>query len=197
MKKILTVLGAALAISLPAFAATSQTVNVTANVDSTLDLVMAVYQLDGNGDPVGGDLGTSMPFGTLERDTVNGVMRGAAAYTVYLGTNSSGRPYTVAATMPSLSSGSTVLPHAMVCEVISARSNGDDISGDSFPTGGQDAVMSNSTIYTSNTSGAGAVIQLVYGISGGPTPFTGWEPILLDQPSGNYSASLVYTIALS
>lgn len=200
MKKLLTILAASLAISMPAFAATNtQTVNVSASVDQTLDLSMTVFKLDGSGTPVGSNLGGTMAFGQLVRDTTNGVMRGADAYTVYLNANTSSRPYTVKATMPALTNGTVNLPHALGMTTVSAKSNNADIAGDSV-TGitTVDAVMSNQTIYTSNSSGTGAFIQLVYGISGGQavgTPFTGWQPILLDQASGTYQASVTYTLA--
>lgn len=199
MKKVLTVLAAALAISVPSFAATTQTVNVSASVDTILDMSMAVYKLDVSGNPTGSNLGTNMSFGQLVRDSVNGVMRGADAYTVYLSTNTSSRPYTIKATMPALSNGATTLPPAMACTVVSAKAGAADIAGDTFPAATQNAIMSNSTIYTSNASGQGATVQLVYGISGGgaTAPFTGWQPILLEQAAGSYTSSLVYTIALS
>lgn len=200
MKKVLTILAASLAISMPALAATTQTVNVSASVDQTLDLSMTVFKLDAGGTPVGSDLGSTMAFGQLVRDTTNGVMRGADAYTVYLNANTSSRPYTIKATMPAMSNGAQTLPHALGMTTVSAKSANADIAGDSV-TGitTVDAVMTNQTIYTSNTSGTGAFLQLVYGISGGQavgTPFTGWAPILLDQASGNYQASVTYTIAI-
>lgn len=199
MKKVLTILAAALAISVPSFAATTQTVNVSASVDTILDMSMAVFKLDVNGNPTGSNLGTNMSFGQLVRDNVNGVMHGADAYTVYLSTNTSSRPYTIKANMPALSNGATTLPPAMVCTVVSAKAGANDITGDSFPSASQNAIMSNSTIYTSNSAGQGATVQVVYGISGGgaQAPFTGWQPILLEQAAGSYTSSLVYTIALS
>ncbi len=199
MKKVIAILATSLAISMPALAATSQTVTAAASVDQVLDITMATYKLDANGVPTGANLGSSMPFGQLVRDTVNGVMRGADPYTVYLSTNTSSRAYTVKATMPALTNGAQTLPHAMVCTVVSAKSGNNDITGDVFPAGGQNAVMNNTTIYTSNTAGTAATIQLVYGISGGGVtpPFTGWQPILLDQAQGSYSASATYTIALA
>lgn len=200
MKKVLTVLAAALAISMPALAATTQTVTASASVDQVLDLTIATYKLDANGVPTGANLGSSIPFGALVRDTANGVMRGADAYTVYLGANSSSRPYNIKATMPALTNGTTTLPHAMVCTVVSAK-NGATTVG-TFPSGGQDAVMTNSVIYTSSVTGQSASIQLVYGISGGnavgqPLPHASWAPILLDQASGTFTASATYTIALT
>lgn len=167
MKKVITALALALAVSVPAMAATTQTVTVSASIDSVLDLSMQIFKLDGSGNPTGSNLGTTMAFGELLRDTTNSVMYGADAYTVYLSANTSSRPYTIKANMPALSNGTTTLPDATVMTVVSARSNGSDISGDSFTAGGQNAKMSNQTIYTSNATGTGAFIQLVYGISGG------------------------------
>lgn len=198
MKKLLMVLAAALAVSAPALAASTAAVNMTAGVDSVLDISVAVYKLDTAGNPTGANLGSTIPFGNLVRDTANGVMRSADGYAVFLGTNSSSRPYTVKATMPALTSGTATLPPATVMTVVSAKSGTTDIVGDTFTAGGQNAIMTNQTIYTSNTAGTAASIQLVYGISGGgtTTPFTGWQPVLLTQPAGSYSASVTYTIAL-
>lgn len=192
MKKVLSILAVALAVSGSAFAATTQNVTVSASVDSVLDLSIATYKLDSNGIPTGGNLGTSMSFGQLVRDTVNNVMHGSDAYTVYLSTNTSSRPYTIKASMSALTNGTTTLPHAMVCSVLETTS----IAGDVVDTGDQDAVMTNKTIYTSNTAGASATIQAVYGISGANV-FTGWQPILLDQAAGSYGSTITYTIALS
>lgn len=196
MKKALTVLAVALAVSMPALAATQHTVNIAASIDSTLDMSIATYKLDANGNPTGSNLGTTMDFGQLTRDTANGVMRGASAYTVYLSTNTSSRPYTIKASMPALSNGQKTLPSAMVCNVVSATSGGSDIAGDTVPSGDQNAIMNNYTIYTSNASGSSATVQVVYGISGAPV-FTGWQPILLDQAAGSYTTSAVYTMALT
>lgn len=200
MKKTLIALTAALAIAMPSYAATTQTANVSASIGEALDLSMSIFQLDSVGNPIGSNLGTSIPFGELVADTTFGVMHGNAAYTVYLGANSSSRPYTIKSTLPALSNGTTTLPPAMVMVVVSAKSGADDISGDSYTPGGQNAIMSNQTIYTSNGAGTGAFVQLVYGISGGNAdgtdPFPGWEPILLGQASGSYTASVQYTISL-
>lgn len=200
MKKTLIALAAAISIAMPAYAATTQTANVTASIGEVLDLTMAIFKLDGAGTPTGANLGTSIPFGELVPDTTNGVMRGADPYAVYLGANTSSRAYAIKATMPALSNGTVNLPPALVMTVVSAQAGGADIAGDTFTAGGQNAIMSNQTIYTSNAGGTAASVQLVYGISGGQavgTPFTGWQPILLSQASGSYSANVVYTLALS
>lgn len=199
MKKLLTVLAAALVISAPAMAATTQTVSASASVNAVLDLTMSVFKLDAAGLPTGSNLGTSMPFGALLDDTANGVKYGASAYAVFLGTNSSSRAYNIKATMPAMSNGATTLPTAMGMSVVSAKAGTADIVGDTFSTTQVNAIMTNATIYTSNTAGQSASIQLVYGISGGAAtpPFTGWQPILLSQASGTYTANATYTIALS
>ena len=199
MKKTLLALTVAALIAMPAYAATTQTVNVSATVNSTLDLTMTIYKLDNAGKPIGLNLGTTMSFGTLFRDTVNSVMRGNDAYTVYLNANTSSLPYVVKCTMPALSNNTVSLPPAMVMTVVSATSAGVDIAGDTFTAGGQNAIMTNQTIYTSNPGGTAAFIQLVYGISSGnldgSDPFTGWQPILLGQASGDYTAAVVYTMS--
>jgi hypothetical protein len=201
MKKTLLTLVAAVMIAMPVHAATTQTVNVSTSISSVLDLSMTVFKLNAAGTPIGSDLGGTMAFGELVRDTTYSVMRGADAYTVYLNANTSSRAYTITATMPALTNGTVNLPPALGMTTVSAQSGNADITGDSV-TGitTVNAIMTNQTIYTSNTSGTGAFIQLVYGISGGQavgTPFTGWQAILLDQASGTYQASVTYTLALS
>ena len=199
MKKTLLALTAAALIAMPAYAATTQTVTVSTNIGTTLDLSMTIFKLDAAGNPVGSNLGTSIPFGALVADTTFSVFHGADAYTVYLTANTSSLPYTIKATMAALSNGATTLPNAMVMATVSAKSAGADIAGDSVSGVTNDsAIMSNKTIYTSNASGTGALLQLVYGISGGQAvgvPFVGWQPILLDQASGTYNGSVTYTLA--
>ncbi len=203
MNKVVTAFAAALLSTVePVMAASaSQTVNISMSVDQVLDLGVAVHRLDSNGIPTGANLGPVMPFGQLTRDVTYKVMRASQSFMVYLDANSSGRPYLVKATMPPLSNGAVTLPPAMVATVIAASSAADyDIPGDAFAGNGQNAIMDNQTIYTSNASGTAAAIQVVYGVSGGQavgSPFSGWMPIPVSQASGNYTSSVTYTIALS
>ena len=203
LTKIAAIVAAFVAVnSSVTYAATVQTAQVTASVDTQLSLDMAVSRenADTTLTPVGS---AAIPFGTLLRPTLDngqpGALRGANAYHVFLGANSSGRPYKIQSTMASMSNGSVTLPDAMGLFFARATANNVDIPGDTLPAV-QSALGTNKVVYTSNTTGDAGTVELVYGISGGTatgTPFTGWTAIPPSQAAGNYSSTLTYTIVLT
>lgn len=173
-------------------------VPVTASVDQVLTLDMTIVPENPDGTlsttPV-----TSMPY-TLVRDGSN-ALAGNVAYHVFLGANTSARPYFINSTVGNLVSGANTLPNAWGVFPVQATSDGTaDITGDSLAAD-QSAVGTDKRIYDSNTAGSGAVLELVYGISGGnadgSAPFTGWQPIPPDQASGTYTASPALTFTLT
>jgi len=204
VKQLIAVGILAVSIAAPAMAASTQTVNVSAVVENQLALSMQIRELDADGNPLNTDVAPNMSFGTLVNDGVN-AMRGEKAYAVFLAANTSARPYGIKSDMNQLVSGTGVqLPNAMLLKIVQAFSpatNG-DIDGDAFDGDPQAAIGSSKPIYTSNSTGNTAVIQLVYAIHGGNpppggAPFSGWEGIAPDQPGGTYSTSIVYTLTLT
>ncbi len=202
MKKFMTVLMVAglLAPSL-ASAETASTANVpvTAAVDSILVLDMAIAKENVNG-TLGPATLTSMPF-TMTRSGSN-ALGGDAAYHVFLGANTSGRNYNITSTLGNLTNANgVILPDAMLLDGVSVTNgSGAAVPGGTFPADtAQSAKGTDKAIY-SNNQGRGAVIELVYGISGGNAngtpPFTGWQPVPPDQASGTYTAApaLKFTI---
>jgi hypothetical protein len=171
---------------------------VTASIDQVLTLDMTVKPA-----LVGGGFGaavTSMPY-TLVRNGSN-ALGGDKAYHVFLGTNTSGRAYTVTSTVGALVSGANTLPNAWGVFPAPVTDGAVDIVGDTPLAAAASAIGTNKLVYSSNTAGKGAVIELVYGISGGvpvgqPTPFTGWTAIPPDQASGTYTASPALTFTLT
>lgn len=201
MKKSLIALAAAVMIAMPAYAATTHNVTVSASVTSTFDMTMQIFERAAGTDLPTGTALTSMAYGTLQDNGFSALV-GAKNYAVYLSTNTSSQKYKINATMPALTSGANTLPNAMGMTVVSAKdSTNSDIAGDTLVTL-QSAVMPTATtIYTSNNAGTGALIELWYGIvgyaAGGASPFTGFAPINLDQAAGSYSSTLTYTLALA
>jgi hypothetical protein len=199
MKKTLIALAAAVMIAMPAYAATTQTIAVSASVSSTLDMSMQIFERAAGTDLPTGTAIASMPYGQLVNNGFSALV-GAKNYAVYLSTNSSSRKYAITASMPALTAGANTLPNAMGMTVVSAKDVANvDIVGDTLDTM-QSAVMTNNEIYRSNDAGTGALIEMWYGIlgygAGGTLPFTGFVPIQLDQAAGSYASTITYTIAL-
>jgi hypothetical protein len=203
MKKINIALMLALALgySASAFAGSSvstASVPVTAGVDQVLTLDMTIKP-----ELAGGGLGaavTSMPY-TLVRNGAN-ALGGDKAYHVFLGTNTSARAYTVKSTVGALTSSGNTLPNAWGVFPAPVTDGTADITGDTPLAAADTAIGTDKLVYTSNSAGKGAVIELVYGISAGnpagqPAPFTGWTPIPPDQASGTYTASPALTFTLT
>lgn len=200
-KLVAFVIAALLTAGASAHAATTQTANVTASVTADLALTMAIFELDPvTGNPSGSNVAPNMAFGELVKDG-NNAQRSAKAFAVFLSSTSSSRPYVVRAAVPAMANPTNTLPNALLMRVIQATQNGNDIPGDAFNGNAQSGVMTEQTIYTSNSSGSSSDLNLVYGISGGnadgSSPFPGWQPIPPDQPAGNYSTTATYTLVLS
>ncbi len=201
MKKstIALTLALALGYSAPVFAGSTvstASVPVTAAVDQVLTLDMTIKPENPDGSL--GAAVTSMPY-TLVRNG-NNALAGNKAYHVFLGANTSSRAYKIESTAGSLVSSGNTLPNAWGVFPVSATDGVADITGDTLTTK-QSAIGVAKKIYDSNTAGKGAVLELVYGISGGNAdgslPFTGWTPIPPDQASGTYTASPALTFTLT
>ncbi len=213
MKKFKVILGLAAALTAvqsPSFAATTQSVNAIASVQSTADLSISVFQGQnacGPGGsncysaPTGADVYPNMNFGDLTGDSTlpwASPMGSDKYFLVFLGTNTSSRPYTIKATMSPFSNGSVELPRQASAATIHASLNNADIAGDSYSSAPVSAVMSNQVVYTSNTSGAPAVVQMLYAIPRtGSGAFSGAEVIPPHQQSGTYAATITYTLVIS
>lgn len=197
MKRVLASI-LALLIAVPSFAANTLTANVSAEIVHLLSLTMQIRQLDAGGNPTGGDLTPNIPFGTLVNDGIN-AQRSENAYAVFLAANTSSRPYEIRSDMAPLNNGSVDLPNATLLDIAQVfdPATNSDIAGDVFEGDAQAAVGTNKLVYTSNGTGTTSVMQLVYAIHGGPSPFVGWEPVAPDQQGGTYTTTIVYTLTLT
>ncbi len=206
LTKIVALIAAILFAGSPsalAVTATTPATSISATVDQVLSLGITIKEEISPGPPpVFGPVVTSMNHGTLIRS--NNITTGepnalrGKAFHVFLGANTSGRPYTITSTMAAMSNGATVLPRALGVFPIQAT------TGDGITTIGgtlassQDAVGTGKLLYTSTAAGPSGVLELVYGLSGGnadgSSPFTGWAPIPPGQLSGTYASTITYTL---
>lgn len=198
MKKTLIALAAAVSMAMPAYAATQQSVAVSASVGTTLDLTMGVFERAAGTDLPVATPSASMAFGQLVNNGFSALVS-PKNYAVYLGANTSSRPYNIVSSMPALTSGANTLPPAMGAAIVSAKDSvGNDITGDTT-IALRNAIMSNVEIYRSNSAGTGATIEMWYGIAGfaagGASPFSGFQPVQPDQAAGSYASTITYTIA--
>ncbi|GEM_PF-1425221 len=212
MKKLTKIVALIVAIlfagSQSAFAVTTTTAStsITAAVDQVLSLAIAIHEETSPGPPpVLGPAVTTMNHGTLIRSNdASGnpnALRGKAFH-VFLGVNSSGRPYTITSSLNPLMNGATALPRALGVFPIQATTGGTSpTSIGGTLASNQDAVGTGKLLYTSTAAGPSGVIELVYGLSGGnldgSSPFTGWQPVPPGQLSGTYGPSTItYTLTV-
>ena len=206
MKKLLSmtaILAAILSSTGLAYAADvkSDVIPVSAEVDSQLSLDIVIkaetdVDADGDGNFDLGNAVTSMDHGKLKRsnnpDTGEPNALRGKAFHVFLGPNTSSRSYTVKHTMTELKTGAgDILPHALGVFPIIAKRGTTNVG--TLATK-RDAVGTDLLLYTSDAAGDSATIELVYGLSGGPSPFTGWIPIPPDQKAGTYTGTLQFTL---
>ena len=186
-------------------AATTQSASVSAGVDAILSLDMTIKpEIDLVTHALGATVG-SMSFGDLVRSTdpatgLPNALRGAVPFHVFLGANSSGRAYKITSTVTSLTGTGGNISGGFGVFLVVASSDGsgvDNITGDTLIA--KRAAVGTYDLYTSNTAGTGAVIETVYGISGGPlaSAFPGWVGISPAQATGTYSSTVSYTIVLT
>jgi hypothetical protein len=181
---------------------------VSAAVDSVLELGIGIREeLTGNPLTLGTTELTAMNHGTLVRSSnpdtgAANALRGKAFH-VFLGANTSSRQYQITSTMNALTGAGGTLPRALGVFPGVATSDGSglpagDIPGDALFSA-QDAVGANKVLYTSNPAGQGAVVDIIYGLSGGNAdltlPFPGWEPVPPGQAPGTYSTTVIYTLS--
>ncbi len=213
MKKFKIILGLAAALMAEqglSYGATTQTVNAVASVQSTADLTISVFEGQNTcgpggtncySSPAGVDVYPNMNFGNLTGDPTlpwSSPMGSDKYFLVFLGANTSSRPYTIKATMSPFSNGSVELPRQASAATIHASINNADIAGDSYSSAPASAVMSNQVVYTSNASGTPAVVQMLYAIPRtGSGAFSGAEIIPPHQQGGTYAATVTYTLVVS
>jgi hypothetical protein len=200
-------------------AATTASVDVTAGVDEQLDLSVDILKVVGPSDDPWAD-GTevqAMSYGSLTDTFLDGTFAGALLsntwFTVFLIAKTSGRPYTIRQTANGLSSGTDSIPDNCYLMVPGYESGdlwiwpggsgpqGDQPSGSTLGTAGP-AKATNRTIYRSEDAGTSHIIRCYYTITNGykedGTTWPGFagDSIPLDQPAGNYSGNVTFSLVL-
>lgn len=204
-----------------ALAGTTASVNVYADVDAVLDLKVWIEQYRDTMAP-GVDTPISTPstmtFGSLTDTFADGTSAGNLFsrnwFVVYLIGKSSGRAYTLRQTANGLSSGSNTIPDN--CYMMSpgyealdewVYPDGTRVAQGSRPTGSVlgdpgPAKGTNKTIYKSEDAGTSHIVRAYYAVTNGWKDATTQWPgftgtgISLDQPTGDYSGSVTFSIIL-
>ena len=170
-------------------ASTSQSVQISATVEPVLSLNIALFDEKNMAAEV-----PSIAFGALVRPASNGgspaAFRSGSNIRVFVGAQTSGKPFTITQDMTPLTSGTNTLPDAIVCAPVSHfLSQGGGTLGPA-----QSSRTPNKLIFTSDSSGQDNAVEVVCGISNGPAPFAGWQPIPPDQPAGTYIGTATLTL---
>ena len=175
--------------------ATSGPVNISASVDGTLTLSVALKKNNSVGATI-----PSMDFGQLI-DIGTGTLRSSAAgstltgnVTAMISANSHGLPYAITQTGTTLSNGATTLPSGActVVPVYASADNGGAALVGTLGTKGPWAV-SGKTLYTSDAAGSVRTIQAIYSVTDDPASgaTTG---VPLSQAGGTYSGTVTFTV---
>ena len=208
LTKIAALVVAVLAAYSPiSFAATESTpaINVSAQVGSALSITADLFK---NSVSAPNDIAdTTMNFGTLTTDLGGGVfsdnLRSSTQGSTGTGSvvalvsavSNAGTQYTITQTGTSMQSGGNSLPSG-ACTVVpvytDADNNGQTIVG---ALGTPGSWIGTRTIYTSNATGSGRVIQAHYSITDDPDAgaTTG---VPLNQPAGTYTGTVTFTVTV-
>lgn len=198
MKKVLVALQllmGSLFLTVPAQAADSVTVPLSASVEAVLELGLEVREyLDGVVTNYGA---TAMNFGILEADIAQGPMRGDKYFDVYLHPNSSGRPFRLTQSATAMTNGTKSLP-AGACIVTPWPNNKD---GQPYPAGATPGtrgsfIATNKVIYQSEPAGTYTPVAFTYAIANSAS-FGAYEFVPFDQAGGNYMTTITFQIELT
>jgi len=216
--KLLTWTIALILIPAVALAATTASVNVSADVSEQLELVVTLKRVVDSQDPgtEGTDV-TSMGFGSLTDTFADGTNAGSLFsrtwFAAFLVAKTSGRPYVIRQSSDGLTSGSNTIPTNAYLMIPDYEPNdlftwpGGSAAQGAQPTGSTlgsagPATGLNKTVYTSGSAGLSRIIRCYYTVTNGYKAdgstwdgFSG-DPISLDQPSGNYSGTVTYSVVL-
>ncbi len=198
-----TILGEGIIVT-PSFGEDSVTVSVETTVPESLELSYWIRWAVEGQDPYefghSGDA-TSIDFSSLEWNDNLGIWQATKYYTVFLIARTSGRSYQIKQTSTGLVSGDNNLNNSFIMDpdyqandkfsngvAQGSIPSGDSVGNASLAAGGE------KIIYDSN-SGKSRIVRVYYGISTGE-PETPGEPITGDQPAGNYSGTVAFTLTL-
>ncbi len=224
MKKLLTsILGfvCILGIASVAFAGSSETIAVNAQVPEFSPTITIVILKFTDGDPDGNpwtnsSVATSMDFGKftylLDDNSNAGLFFSKSGYCVNIYADSFGKPYEIRSSCLGITDGTHSLPTGsfgltpVYSETDEWKYSGGAVKQGGIPAGATlgsagSAIDPNKLIYSSESgTGTARIIQAYYGFpplkAGGGTPFPGFTPIPLTQASGQYSGTVTVTIVV-
>lgn len=197
-----------------AYAGTFANLSVSAKViNSSPELTLEIKELTTpEQSPWAGTTVTTMNFGTLthilaDGTTDAGVWYSQKYYCVIIYTQSYGHKYEVRSTCAGLTSGGNSLPagsfglvpgYAAADEWSAGNAQGAKPTGAVLGDAGP-AVATDKVIYTSEAAASNRILRAFYSLpcktTGGGDPFTGYTPIPLNQPNGDYAGTVTITIA--
>jgi hypothetical protein len=188
MKRVTAIVSAFMIFASQAFAASTITVPMTANVTSNLERTATIF--DG---PVANNVTvTSMNFGTLTQGADTN-LSAPKHFNVLLNASTSGRRYAIRQTASALANGAVTLPVG-AC-IVTPNNNGVAIpAGASLGSRGS-FIATDKVIYTSELAGTSRAIGATYAITSDATQGS-TAPILRDQVGGAYSSNVVFTLVL-
>ena len=184
--------------------------NITTTVSGAASFRATIYKnlpLNAGPDFPGGAK-TSMAFGTLEEQTFTAVgqptfkelrssnVTGTGSFAVVFEVNTHQAVYTIQQNGTALTAAAITLPTGActVTPVYSPLDNGTAPMPAGASLGAAGPWLGSKILYSSGASGASRVVQGVYGISGLDVPAGGTAAIPIDQPLGNYSGTITFTL---
>ena len=218
--KLLFGLICAMLLLLPniSLAQTSTTVDVSTEVSEELDLTLWIKRVVDDQDPgTEGTEVTSMAFGPLTNTFGDGSPAGALFsrtwFAAFLIASTSGRPYIIRQTADGLEDGANSIPsncYLMTPDYIAddefvwpggSKAQGDMPTGATLGSPGP-AEGTDIAIYTSGTAGESRILRAYYSITNGyqadgtPVPGFSGDAIPLDQPAGDYTGNVTFSVVL-
>ncbi|MBI4342028.1 MAG: hypothetical protein HY599_01530 [Candidatus Omnitrophica bacterium] len=191
-------------------------VAVSANVSSTLTFSTTITELipDGSGGTTIGPVVQTMDFGSLasngtfDPDGPGGVapqpraLNSLRAYQVFFGINAQQRPFSIKHTAGPLQSGGNTIPNGAFIVTPLSGIGGDPTPGDgggSLPAnitpGTRQSAVGTNIVLFSSSGGPSATMAATYGVTDDPN-LGATAAIPLDQPTGNYVTTVVFTATI-
>jgi hypothetical protein len=195
--------GPAMAVDIP-----GPSVAVSANVSSTLTFSVTITELipDGSGGTTIGPVVTTMDFGTLasngtfDPDGAGPIapqpraLNSLRAYQAFFGINSQQRPFSIKQTAGPLQSGANTIPNGafIVTPLNGVGGNpAQPLPANISVKSRQSAVGTNIELFSSS-GGSANTMAATYGVTDDPA-LGATQSIPLDQPTGNYLTTVVFT----
>lgn len=228
MKKLITGLIALVILvsGQPAFATSSVTVPIAADVPQLLDLSVDVYAVPSTTNPLTMNpfewphvLPAAMNFGTLKFDSTWSVFRSDNFFTVILVARTSGRSYKITQTCAGIVNGANNLNKNVVMtpdyQAADSLVQSDPTDNPQGPIGTGSlgaaglAVGANKLIYNSGSAGLTRIVRCYYGLATGKTTLAagdppgtpldppGVTPLASDAAAGSYSGSVTFSVVLN